>query len=758
MKSQRTICASAALGLAAMVHGACGAATNEPAWPFPAAPDGVHGYETATHIGVYNTQAGVLFRKADSALLGIWSRTDGICAGNDVPLVGRKFPVWSLEIMPADAEKPVTVEPGTLTQVVWRISGDAAIRTLEADYPDLACGASRGRAGMRVSLGASDLQPHWRMDAAITDTRASVWSLVFPQLVVPAPDAAPAANRLLIPYRRGSLGTYGATAPKGETELPYPGPAAKLQFMATYGEQSGRGCYYAIEDGAGHSKDLIRRNFPVQNSIVMACRHLPENRGEPGTGFIMPYAVTAGPFHGDWWNAARLYRGWWTNQVWAAKGRLVDRADIPEWLKRTPAVLRLSTTMPARTVSNNVAAALALTRAFGDRAPYGVWYGPFGVPSKTGLESGGHGHKLPPQPGLPEALATLKAAGVHVQAYLQSVIYDTRLPATQEPAERKFSEAAVSRDRQGRPHFYGAEADGLYAMCRATAGWQERMTDLSAHAMRAGFDGIYLDSFGKGGAECFAPGHGHPRGGGATMLKGQRRMAARIQTAVRASNPEAILAGEAPVEAFRDLLDVNLEAVNRYAGYCPVTRAVLGDYSLSHGRTIRMTSTTNNIIPELATLFLEGIIPGRFFCDGGAPEILQPARADDLAYLQKLIRYTDAGLDYLRYGEFLQPLPLVQTAASVAFRESCENNAIEAPGVLHGVYRSPRDGSLAVVLANIAPDDTKLSLPLAKVARPGTGVVRLLADGRREPAGRLGDDGSLTVAIPAHDIVFLILQ
>ena len=733
-------------------------------WPFADRPGNERLFDDAARIGLYNARVGVLFRKSDGALLGLWSETDGRCAVNvdDKGIV--RTPLWALELLPAGGTNPCAARAESVTNFVWASSANSSGLELLGTARDVPCGALRGELTLRVSFAPDGAGLRWRLDARPADKDASVWAAEFPRLFVPAFDAAPAANRYLVPYRQGAVRIYGAGQPRGSSELPYPGPAAKFQCMAAYGADSGRGLYCAAEDGGGHSKVMTQLNEPARQGIVLGWRHLPADRAVPGTGFRMPYAVVTQPYRGDWWDACRIYRAWWTQQEWAGRGLLAERKDVPDWLTHTPIVVRLSTTKPARTVANNLRGALAFSDALGGRPFYGVWYGPFGdAAHPAGLGESGHGHKLPLQPGVADALAQLKARGIRVQAYQQSIIYQTNREEYR--GERAAADGAVSRGLDGAPHYYGSAASGDYAMCRAAEWWQRRMADLAAHATRLGFAGVYLDSFGKGANDCLAGGHGHPRGGGNTVLEGQRRMAQRVRQEVRRLDGEAILAGEAPVEAFVDLLDVYLFAVNRYPGYVPATRVIWGDYGLGHGRSIRSAGDGPTVVAELATLFLEGAIPGRFFCEGGTNEILQPGHESDLAFLKKTVAYTQAGIDYLRFGEYLHPLALTPLPPMVAFTESSTNGKIEAPALLHSVLRSHRDGSVALVFANISDSPQPAAFTAdpalragAAAARPEARLARLGTDGTRAELGRGAQPWTATLTVAPRDVALLVLE
>jgi hypothetical protein len=271
-----------------------------------------------------------------------------------------------------------------------------------------------------------------------------------------------------------------------------------------------------------------------------------------------------------------------------------------------------------------------------------------------------------------------------------------------------------------------------------------------------GFSGIYMDSFGKGAPECYDPTHGHPIGGGKPVIEGQRAMAKRVRDAIRAIDSQAIMSGEDPVEAFRDLLDVNLYAVNVTPNYRPIYRVVWGDYSLGHGRVLASGAA---LAPESAVLFLEGTIPGRIYCEGESP-LLKPEQAEQLAFLKRLTHFTHHGLEYLRMGEYLRPLELDRLLPTITFTESVEKQKVALPAVLNSVTRSHRDGSVAVVLVNIDGVEHSVMVPIdptwrgeARRAQPPK-LSSMAEDGTESPL----PVGDVHLTLAPSEVAFLILR
>jgi len=523
-------------------------------------------------IGLANKKLSFLLRKDDCRVSEY-----RLAGGPNLVSTQPVTPLWTLEVR-SGADKPKVIAPGKSEKFSFATRGDDTLRTLEIT------GEADGRKVMiRASLAEDADTVRWSMAVELPRGQERLWSVTFPQIPVAALDPVPAQNEMLVPYRRGQLRVFGAGYPRADGDLPYPGPAAKFQFLAAYGRSTRAGLYLAAEDGQAYSKSFITRNYPQANSVVFAVQHLPANRGAGIYSYSIPYEVVAGPFTGDWWDAARRYRQWWVQQEWASRGLLAERRDLPAWLLKAPLALRPSTTKAARTVANNVTAMRALSDAFPGSGMFGIWYGAPETPGGGGLDEG-HGHALPPKPGLLDAVRDAKQRNIHLQQYLQSIIYDSGIPAPDSAAAEK----AAIHDENGQPVPYvGGLGAHLLSMCRAGAWWQDRQVTLARRAVAEwGFSGVYLDSFGKGAPECFAADHGHPVGGGNTTVAGQRVMARRIREAIRAVNPEAIMSGEDSVEAFRDLLDVNLYATNVMPNYVPIYRTVWGDYSLGHGRLL----------------------------------------------------------------------------------------------------------------------------------------------------------------------------
>ena len=727
------------------------------AWPFPKGRTAAHVADAGRFVGLSNARVGMLLDRRDGGLLGVWSAEGWSLIDPD----RKRGPLWSIEVMPAGKHLPVAVDARSAKAIVWQPRMVEGKAVLGARFPDVKVDGAVCDVEARFTLGPEDDLIRCRMNARIKGKGASVWSVTFPRIALANPDRAPATNRLLIPHRRGYRLPMDQGRGRWVIRQPYPSASAHFQFFAVYGKHSGRGFYMGVEDEGACRKVFIETVDPKRNVSALSVEHEVENRGAPGTSFVMPYDVTLGPYRGDWWRASRLYRRWWVKTKWARKGLIRDRKDLPDWLKRAAVVLRASTTKPNRTVAKNLKAALALSKALDGRPMIGVWYGvqDDGKP-ETGL-LGGQGHVLPAVPGVKAALAEMKKRNIRFQAYVQSFIYDT----TTDPKDTRRATPWMVYDFKGRPVPYGHQKTGAL-MCRATGWWQDRVARLAEDWVRLGCSGIYLDSFGRGSAECFAPKHGHALGGGNYATEGQRREAQRVLDAARRVFPEAIVSGEAPIEAYRDILSINLYAINTRTNDTPVFRTVWGDYSLGHGRTVRLSPAGDNWVPELAYLFVEGTLFGRFFCSGGSHFFLEKEHADKLAFLLKLIRYNEQSFEYLRFGEYLQPARLTPEPPPTTFQEGCRLKKTTLPSILNSVTRSHADGSVAVVAVNIGKAPFKAGIPIdpglrredPRKRRPAAMLSRMDEHGKLTEVRRGARPWTETVTLQPTEVVFFVLR
>ena len=99
-----------------------------------------------------------------------------------------------------------------------------------------------------------------------------------------------------------------------------------LQMMANYDGESG--LYLAAHDPNGQVKSFAYAPLPwegQQVTLLAVNRSVPEVGGQD---YSPDYPVLLGPFQGDWYDAAMLYKGWAVQQSWIPQ-TLSERSDVP---------------------------------------------------------------------------------------------------------------------------------------------------------------------------------------------------------------------------------------------------------------------------------------------------------------------------------------------------------------------------------------------------------------------------------------------
>ena len=154
----------------------------------------------------------------------------------------------------------------------------------------------------------------------------------FPQFAAPARLGNDIADdRLLFPFSDGSLlESPGALTQSRKAD--YPGWAC-VQLMAFYDTHAG--LYLATHDPDGHCKEFGVISVKDRSLEIPITHRMP---AIVGRDVELPYDVVLGMFHGDWRDAADIYKRWAKTQRWCAK-TLRERADIPSFLKERAGVI-----------------------------------------------------------------------------------------------------------------------------------------------------------------------------------------------------------------------------------------------------------------------------------------------------------------------------------------------------------------------------------------------------------------------------------
>lgn len=712
----------------------------------PARPGATETYvENNNYFGLSTRNAAVLFNRRTGLPAALWSgkRTDNLL-NNDA----TNMPFWELRFNNAAGESR-SVDSLETAEVHYEFLKSPAAPGLKIIYT-LNTPPVKGEVTVTARCPADSSFPEMTVAFTNRNQGLRLWELDFPKLAL-CPSGKPEDNQVVFPWRRGRLWPLERFQQPNMQE--YPGSSARFQFIALYGKFSGT--YFSSLDNSGCEKIFREFYNPAANLFAVTVTQFPSGRGTPGNSITLPYSYKLGGFEGDWYDAARIYRQWWQQQPWAARGPLAFNKEVPEWLKKAPVFLRFYLRAGKNIgIEQNLKSALEWGEFLEHRPTpatlyhYSQFEEPANRPNYPVAEY--YGYCAPPFPGLVEMLKTLREANIRPNVYLQSEIFNQDHPANAELEE------TIRVDVNGKPRLYVEER---WIACRRSTLWRQRILEMSSHLLDMGFSGIYLDTYGKSkiNHECFQTAHGHPCGGGNVDCAGQRGMGEQVKTLVKGRNHDFYIGGEACVEAFVDILDYKLNATNVYKDMVSLERVLYGDYYLSHGRVMNK-SDDNNEGKLLAMDFLEGVIPGRFFCSSRKS---LPQSAEGRKRLKETILYTEHALDYLRLGEMLRPLKFASPVPQQTVLDTVSNNPITLPSLANAVYRSWKDKSIGIAVINIADTEQENQIILPPPAEwgvsPEAELCAMNANGEKTPVGTLNTLKSLSVRLAPNGTAFFIV-
>ncbi len=554
-------------------------------------------------------------------------------------------------------------------------------------------------------------------------------------------------HMVTIPWRRGRLLEMDGFISPGIQE--YPGSSGRFQLVSFYDASAEKdGVYIYCNDSNANDKHFTETFIPAYNVFTYRQTFFPANRGKTGNGCKAAFATCIGTFDGDWYDAAQIYRQWWQKQKYASAGTIYQNKDVPDFLKRAPLWLRFYTRMKT---GHTAEKAFAIGKAWHEFLPQVVFpatHYHFAVfsedPKYTDYAAAEYyGYNAELFPGLQEMIDNFNKMNIRMNVFLQSEIIN------QDHPENAILKNSASLDENGKMRTYDG---GWQLCCRLESVWQKRFLEMTGYLLGKGFQGLYIDTYGKvrSGKECFSSKHRHDAGGG--NANNQRPFGKMVKKYIKAQNKDYYIGGEACCEFSLDILDYKLNATNGYNDLIPLERALYGDYIVSHGRVIRGNdSLTDNRL--IAQDFIEGIIPGRFF----APPPQDPVGRE---FINDIVKLTGIALDYNRMGKLLRPLKFTTTPEKVKIAET----RTTVPVWQNNVFRSCRDNSVGIVVIALNPGEQSNSLVIDKKVRQEWGlpenavISRVYPDGKVEKLADWKNASEIPLKLNGVEAAFLVVK
>jgi len=306
-------------------------------------------------------------------------------------------------------------------------------------------------------------------------------SLAFPCVsALRGPDLL-AEDSLFLPISGGALLSNPSSALRRHAgarwETVYPGPASLQLFGYCCGQTAT--LWLAPGDTAGAVKTMAASGMPRSDRLALTTTHHPTRRAD-GT-LSLGYPCALGVVFGDWFEAAREYREWASEQPWCSQGRGGQR--------RVPAVT----------------------------SSYGLWTSHWGGPSRTAgaardlqrlmnvpikldwrcwhscARDGHYPDYFPPRDGddaFGRARQQLAEAGILAQFGINGLAASPQSEAWKsDHADRYVLLQSPDDDAPPLP----AQSD-LAPMCPSTPYWREKLASLARLAVESGADGLHIEA------------------------------------------------------------------------------------------------------------------------------------------------------------------------------------------------------------------------------------------------------------------------
>jgi hypothetical protein len=639
---------------------------------------------------------------------------------------------------------------------------------------------------VRVRLEADSSLSHWRVTVRNVGD-SSVYQLTCPILSGLVKVGEPEAGEAIVFPRQGEGYLFRDPYPVRD-RLPLcagPGPgspdvgigvlhglypgAIPLQMCAYYNDQAG--LYLATHDASQNVKSFdVAPLADRGSSPAFSISHFPGE--QPGQDVTLEYDTVVGVFHGDWCDAADVYKAWGTKQWWCRR-KLWERDDLPDWMRTGFGVFQTSNYwIPKLELSHSLTQTVetvnGLSRETG--TPFltlvfnyeqgGAWTGPKGL--------------FPPREGeaaFREAMARLREAGNHGFVYMPGGCWYLKLPY--DPPFDSWEDF----EAEARPHAIKG-ADGQIPVGRWYPGWEstrlcpqpdytrELTASVLLQCLDLGCTVVQIDNFPCGGSEaCYDPSHGHPVGYGSWWSEAWARILAETRRRAKAVDPNCALATEGISENFLPYLDLfdhrsgNMEYFGHYSRGMPHGGETIPLFTYVYGEYLGAYLAA---MPELnrpevlywtrcfGKALTEGVVPtgGHYFPE---PKDLDPVT---LGFFKKVVRAAAQECwPYLMFGEMLRP-PKIEVPTVTAsyckfvlteaahFVDPKQRHEVKDRAVQTAAWRG-RDASVCLVFVNISEEPVGFDIELSGTEAPTHDVERF-TDGAR-------DDWLTAVALPRRE-------
>lgn len=330
--------------------------------------------------------------------------------------------------------------------------------------------------------------------------------------------------------------------------------------------KGGKGLFVYARDGeCRYKKLMVLKGGDVRYDTIV------ENAGIVGKAESSPkFPVRTTVFAGDWWEVARIYRGWALQQKWATeKGPIAKRSDFPSIICDTTASMVVNG-------GGGVTNLCKQLRARWPKAKIGFdWSQWQCVPFDSTYPE-----MLPSLKGVPEACAFGKTIDFMMKPYTNGRLWNKSL------ASWAYAEADATKKEDGKAYDEQYSKWHFAVMCPGSKKWREIFVANALNVVDTlGCNALYVDQVSCSRAlPCFDPTHGHPVGGGSYWADGCREMLRELHGKLA---PRGVsISSEGAGEAYMGLIDGYDLASETHPEDVPFYTAVYGGYAIYNGSEV----------------------------------------------------------------------------------------------------------------------------------------------------------------------------
>lgn len=698
---------------------------------------------------------------------------------------GGPHPLYRL-VLARPGEPSQTVTSCDARSLEWRMSDGTAAEMSFSGHGDLDLSVT-----CSVRLASDSGLAHWRI-AVENPTDLGVRTMFYPVVVAPP---SLAENGVDDCYVSGAgFGLFASRpgrvlkevkAPVAEPEdgvpaIPtnfcrgeYPGPVT-VQMQAYYGPYTG--LYSATYDSGGHVKRFGYTPSDDGSGLEIVVEHHYDER--PGLSFTLPYDTVTGVFHGDWYDAADLYKAWAHRQHWCAK-KLGDR-DVPAWfleprphlmpisrggadraqatLPSPPSEFPLGKVWPARKL---VPICNQYAEAF--ESPVVCWLEGW---EKIG-SPGGPVDIFPPYEGaesFTKAIHAMRRDGHIVSLYLAALHWCYRRASTGYYGEEKFERegkhlAAVNADGEIERYVFTSAQKHFVNLCVGAQEVHDLYVRNFTQLMDYGATWVQLDQqIGMYTHPCYSDRHGHPVGYGPWMYHRMLEFIRRVRMEARRRDHEAAFSCENACEIWIQEMDAFMDRPYLCGDgihAIPIFEYVYHEYAIAYGGDVaQWLHHVDAACIKHATCCVMGL--QNLICisepdyDLDVVEVEHPV----IPLLRHIVQAQRTfAREFLVFGAMLRPAGVeVQTIPIEYWWPSTASKIRmvfeQVPCVKHGSWRA-QNGAIGHILVNWTGEPQAVTLTLQDA---GAGVRTECAGGTAEV---LTTDGRTRVTVPSRAVVLV---